>query len=105
MVCLHCGANPAAGERKFCSPACRAEFARTMPESVSCSNCDTTADGVAEATAAGWIDIEPDPEGPRGTTWGSARTANGRNERRWPVGGGEARACLELAHGRPTPER
>jgi hypothetical protein len=66
MLCLHCGVNPPAGESKFCSPACRAEFARTMPESISCSNCDALADGVAQATAAGWTDIEADPEG---TSW------------------------------------
>lgn len=63
MFCLHCGVNAAAYESKFCTAACREQFAATMPESISCSGCDAMADGVAEATAAGWIDIEPDPDG------------------------------------------
>jgi hypothetical protein len=66
MLCLCCGVKPTAGESKFCTPACREAFAKTMPESISCSSCDATADGVAEATAAGWVEIEADPEG---TSW------------------------------------
>jgi hypothetical protein len=63
MFCLHCGVNPAAGESKFCTSTCLEAFAKTMPESISCSGCDQSADGIAEAIAAGWIDIERDPEG------------------------------------------
>jgi hypothetical protein len=34
-----------------------------MCEAISCYACDATIDGIEEALAAGWSDIEPDPEG------------------------------------------
>jgi hypothetical protein len=63
--CLHCQKKHNR-DSKFCSPACREEFAKTMCEALACFECDAQIDGIATAAAAGWKDIEPDPEG---TTW------------------------------------
>ncbi len=63
MLCLHCQKALPSGESKFCSPACRAEFARTMPEAISCYYCDAQADGILSAEHEGWTRIEADPEG------------------------------------------
>ncbi|MFO0809063.1 MAG: hypothetical protein U0746_10600 [Gemmataceae bacterium] len=62
-ICRHCETRPVNGASLFCSPECRAEFAKTMPELIECSDCDAQADSIAEATAAGWTEIDPDPEG------------------------------------------
>ncbi len=67
-LCLHCEAKPAVDESKFCSKACRDAFAMNMAEAITCANvgCDAQEDGVITAMAAGWLDIQPDPEG---TSW------------------------------------
>jgi hypothetical protein len=66
LICLHCQAKPPVGESKFCSAECRTAFAATMAEAIECYVCDAQIDGLAEATAAGWTELEPHPEG---TTW------------------------------------
>jgi hypothetical protein len=65
----------ATGDSLFGSSECRAEFAKTMPESMACSGCHAEADGIAEATATRWTEVEQDPEATPGTTSACARHA------------------------------
>jgi hypothetical protein len=66
LFCLQCQGKPPVGESKFCSAECRAAFAKGMAEAIACHLCDAQIDGITAATAAGWTDIGPDPEG---TSW------------------------------------
>jgi hypothetical protein len=62
-LCHHCGEKPRRGESLFCSEECKAEFAKIAAEAIACGSCDAIIDGITEALAAGWSDIEPDLEG------------------------------------------
>jgi hypothetical protein len=64
--CFHCGQEHARRDSKFCSAACRDEFAKTMDFTLTCYCCsadegDCKTREAVEAT--GWKDIEPDPDG------------------------------------------
>ena len=64
-VCCQCEGTiaPARSESRFCSKACKAEYAKDPPQSISCEHCSAQADGVKEAEAQGWKDIAMDVEG------------------------------------------
>jgi len=64
--CLHCEQGEREPGSNFCSPACRREFAKTMPFVLACWECSADegdCQTVEEATAAGWDDVVADPEG------------------------------------------
>ena len=66
MLCLKCEQQAARRGSHFCSPACEAAFMAAADGPVECrgGNCVSHGlDTVAEAVAAGWEDIEPDPDG------------------------------------------
>jgi hypothetical protein len=62
-VCQQCGEKPRCDESLFCSPQCKAAFAEIAAQAIACGSCDALIDGITEALAAGWSDIEPDLEG------------------------------------------
>ena len=63
MRCLQCAKKPLRFDSRFCSQRCKKRFAKTMPETITCGNCDAQVDGVMDAYAAGWKGIVADPEG------------------------------------------
>lgn len=65
VSCCRCGrAIPRErSESLFCSEGCKAEYAKDPPQSISCGHCSAQADGILEAEAAGWKEIEMHVEG------------------------------------------
>ncbi len=65
MFCAHCEKPVPASrcESLFCSEECKAEYSKNPPETIACENCSAHIDGLKEAEAAGWKEIEIHVEG------------------------------------------
>ena len=62
-VCLQCKAADAAyPDSHYCSDECKAKWMETHGGPIQCY-CDAELDTIGEAKAAGWMGIEPYPEG------------------------------------------
>lgn len=64
-ACCQCEGDipPKRFESLFCSKACKEEYAKDPPQTISCNFCTAQADGVKDAEAQGWKDIDMDVEG------------------------------------------
>lgn len=68
LECLNCVVNTARPDSHFCSAECKAAFMAECNGPVRCRGgaetiCFAETDAVAAAEAAGWTEIEEDPEG------------------------------------------
>ncbi len=73
MNCSQCNLKSSRNGSHFCSRKCRDDYVKTMPFTLTCDGgakldrgCDADEGDLnteAEALAAGWRDISPDPEG------------------------------------------